>query len=138
MVVDESGAVEDSARSFPSPLKIISKAFGGGKGSDYVIENHNIFPDWVGGMFMLFRCEVFEHVKGFDQRYFLYYEDVDLCARLRQLNYEVVLCPKVRVIHHARRSSHRSVKYLRWHLASMLRFFVSSVYWRLMLHRYTK
>lgn len=85
-------------------------------------------PDWVGGMFMLFRNEVFRAAGGFDARYFLYYEDVDLCARLTLQNLAVVLCPQVKVIHEARRSSHRSLKYAMWHLRSMGRFFLSKQY----------
>lgn len=130
MVVGESNEVEDSARKFPTPFKIICKAFGKCKGSDYLINDTLVFPDWVGGMFMLFPRSVFEKLGGFDSRYFLYYEDVDLCARLRLAGYEVTLCPDAQVIHHAHRSSHRNVKYLKWHLASMLRFFCSPVYWR--------
>ncbi|MBI3480404.1 MAG: glycosyltransferase family 2 protein [Nitrosomonadales bacterium] len=125
LVLGEDGAMEDSARHFPTPLKILCKAFGGCKGSDYSIADQVILPDWVGGMFMLFRREVYEQLGGFDQRYFLYYEDVDLCARLRLLGYEVALCPAAQVVHHAHRSSHRNLKYLRLHLASMLRFFMS-------------
>ncbi|MFZ5502746.1 MAG: glycosyltransferase [Pseudomonadota bacterium] len=125
LVVNQNGEIEDSARRFPTPLKILCKALGGCRGGDYEIKDEVVRPDWVGGMFMVFRREVFERVGGFDQRYFLYYEDVDLCARLRLQGYEVVLCPAARVIHHAQRSSHRSFKYLRWHLSSMLRFFCS-------------
>ena len=125
LVVNESGAMEDSARRFPTPLKILCKALGGCMGSDYLVKEETLFPDWVAGMFMLFRSETFEQLGGFDQRYFLYYEDVDLCARLRLLGYEVALCPVARVIHQAQRSSHRNIKYLKWHLASMLGFFCS-------------
>ena len=138
VVVGMHGTVEDSARRFPSPLKIICKAFGGCREGDYRIGNENIFPDWVGGMFMLFRREVFERAKGFDQRYFLYYEDVDLCSRLRHLGYEIVLCPGSRVIHLAQRSSHRNLKYLRWHITSMLRFFLSPSYLRRKSSGHTK
>lgn len=125
LVVNEYGATEDSARRFPTPLKILCKAIGRCKGSDYIVKDEVVFPDWVGGMFMLFRRETFEQFGGFDQRYFLYYEDVDLCARLRLRGYEVALCSDAKVVHHAHRSSHRNFKYLTWHLASMLRFFTS-------------
>ena len=128
VVLGEEGEIEDSARYFPTPFKILCKAFGKCKGSDYVVKNESIFPDWVGGMFMLFPSELFKQFNGFDQKFFLYYEDVDLCARLRLLGYEVVLCPAARVVHQARRSSHQNFKYLRWHLTSMLRFFCSSVF----------
>ena len=80
---------------------------------------------------MLFPSGIFERLGGFDERYFLYYEDVDICGRLRLQGHEVVLCPQAKVTHHAQRTSHRSVRYLRWHLTSMLRFFFSSVYRRL-------
>lgn len=135
LVLGQGGEIEDSARRFPGPLKILCKALGGCRGSDYVIEDQPVRPDWAGGMFMLFPLDVFRKLGGFDQRYFLYYEDVDICARLRLLGYEVVVCPLARVIHHAQRSSHRSLRYLRWHLRSMMRFFFSPVYWRLKLKK---
>lgn len=130
VVLGEGGEIEDSARQFPTPLKIICKVFGGCQGSDYVIGSETIYPDWAGGMFLLFPRGVFEKLTGFDQRYFLYYEDVNICARLRLLGYEVALCPQSSVVHHAQRSSHRSFRYFRWHLNSMMRFFFSPVYWR--------
>lgn len=131
LVLGEHGEVEDSARRFPTPLKILWKVFGGCRGPDYAIKEVAIYPDWVGGMFLLFPRAGFERLRGFDERYFLYYEDVDICGRLSLLGYAVVLCPQARVIHHAQRSSHRSFKYLRWHLRSMIRFFFSPIFWRL-------
>ena len=131
LVLGENGEIEDSARRFPSPLKIMYKAFGKGKEPDYAIKAAPVCPDWVGGMFMLFPRTIFERLHGFDERYFLYYEDVDICGRLRLLGHDVVICPQAKVTHHAQRSSHRSFKYLRWHLKSLMRFFFSSVYWRL-------
>jgi len=138
VVVGESGEMEDSARRFPTPFKILCKAFGGCKESDYVVKDVPVFPDWVGGMFMLFRRDVFKKLGGFDERYFLYYEDVDLCVRLRLHGYVVVMCPAARVVHHAHRSSHRSIKYLKWHLTSMLRFFLSLPYLKICWLRLTK
>jgi N-acetylglucosaminyl-diphospho-decaprenol L-rhamnosyltransferase len=138
LVVDANGVLEDSARRFPTPFKILCKALGGCLDNDYAVKNETVFPDWVGGMFMLFRREIFEELGGFDERYFLYYEDVDLCARLRLLGYEVALCPAARVVHHAHRSSHRSIKYFRWHLTSMLRFFCSQPFLKICWLRLTK
>ncbi|MEO8342475.1 MAG: glycosyltransferase [Gallionella sp.] len=138
VVVGASGAIEDSARRFPTPFKILCKALGGCRGSDYAVKDQAVFPDWVAGMFMLFRREVFEELGGFDERYFLYYEDVDLCARLRLQGYEVALCPDARVVHHAHRSSHRDFKYMSWHLTSMLRFFLTPPFWKVCWRRLTR
>lgn len=138
LVVNQNGEIEDSARRFPTPFKILCKAFGGCKGSDYAVKDEIIYPDWVGGMFMLFRREVFEKLGGFDERYFLYYEDVDLCARLRLRGYEVALCPDAKAIHHAHRSSHTSLKFMKWHLTSMVRFFCSPPFLKILWRRLTK
>jgi GT2 family glycosyltransferase len=133
LVLDANGEVEDSARRFPTPLTILCKAMGRCKGTDYVIGDEPIHPDWVGGMCMLFSSAVFERLDGFDERYFLYYEDVDLCARLRLQGFEVMLNPAAKVTHHAQRTSRRNLTYLRWHFKSMMRFFLSPACWR--LHR---
>lgn len=137
LVLGVQGEIEDSARRFPSPLKILCKAVGGCKGSDYALTDGPIYPDWVGGMFMLFPASVFEEAGGFDERFFLYYEDVDLCARLRLLGHEIILCPYANVVHHAQRSSHRNLRYLRWHFGSMARFFLSRVYLRVLYRKLT-
>lgn len=135
LVLNSEGKAEDSARRFPSPLKILCKAFGKCRGSDYQVNQGTIYPDWIGGMFMLFRCDVFNRLGGFDRKFFLYYEDVDLCARVKLQGNKVAMCPGARVVHDARRDSHRSMRYFKWHLASMLRFFLSSVYWRLLFRK---
>lgn len=128
LVVGPSGDIEDSVRRFPTPWIILSKIGGRPEQPDYLLTTGRVEPDWVGGMFMLFPRPVFEQLHGFDERYFLYYEDVDLCGRLRLAGFSVAVCPDSQVVHHAQRSSRRSLKYLRWHLASMLRFFLSPVY----------
>ena len=138
LVTGKSGLMEDSARRFPTPLKILCKALGCCRGSDYAVKNEIVYPDWVAGMFMLFRREVFEKLGGFDERYFLYYEDVDLCARLRLQGYQVALCPDAKVVHHAQHSSHRNLKYMKWHLASMMRFFCSGIFMQTRWRKFAK
>ena len=128
-------AIEDSARRMPTPLIIISKVFWRQQESDYPIGQDLIYPDWVAGMFMLFRSDVYAQMGGFDERYFLYYEDVDLCARLALAGYRIALDPAVSVIHDARRESHRRFRYFRRHIASITRFFLSAVFFRYMLRR---
>jgi N-acetylglucosaminyl-diphospho-decaprenol L-rhamnosyltransferase len=128
LVVNPLGGVEDSARRFPTPLGILRKAVSKTRRVDYRISHEIVRPDWVAGMFMVFQAAVFRTVGGFDVKYFLYYEDVDLCWRLRRLGYDVAVQPAVRVIHAAQRASHRKLVYLRWHVASMLRFFMKQAF----------
>jgi GT2 family glycosyltransferase len=134
LVLGEGGQIEDSARRFPNVWMILGKLFGGAAAVDYPIDKSAstpVYPDWVGGMFMVFPHAVFKKLGGFDESYFLYYEDVDICARLKLLGQRVALVPSVHVVHVAQRSSHRSFRYLLWHVRSMVRFFLSPVYRRL-------
>jgi N-acetylglucosaminyl-diphospho-decaprenol L-rhamnosyltransferase len=124
-ITSPGGETEDSARRFPTLWVIARKALTGTQHHDYEITNAPLHPEWVAGMFMVFRSEVFRRLGGFDERYFMYYEDADLCARLRRLGHDVRLVPAAQVVHHARRTSHRNPRYLLWHLASMLRFLLS-------------
>jgi len=127
-VVNSAGSLEDSARCFPTPLEIVGKIFGRASVTHKPTAKGVSCPDWVAGMFMLFPKEVFQEMGGFDTRYFLYYEDVDLCARLALKGYRVALCQNVSVIHDAQRASHNSLFHLKLHLTSLLRFFLSPIY----------
>lgn len=129
VVRNARGELETSFRRFPTPLFILRKALlGPPPGIDYPLDAQPLAPDWIGGMFMTFRRETFAEIGGFDERYFLYYEDVDICARLRARGYDIRVLPSTEVLHEARRDSHRRLRYLGWHLRSMLRFWFSEAY----------
>ena len=127
-VVNRKGDREDSARKFPSISEIVMKAFGGKSVLHGGASQPISYPDWVAGMFMLIPKKVFREIGGFDERFFLYYEDVDLCARLTLAGYRILLCSSVSVVHDARRSSRKKLRFMCWHIASAVRFFSSSVY----------
>lgn len=118
MIVDEKNILQDSARKFLTMAELLKRIFC--KTTSASTLN---YPDWVAGMFMLFRNEVYEEIKGFDEAYYLYCEDMDICARLRKKNYEVYYDNTVKIIHSAQRQSHRNMRYLIWHIESLLRFF---------------
>lgn len=56
--------------------------------------------NFVNGAFMFFRREVFEKVGGFDTNIFLYFEEMDICFRMRQLGFTSVLVPKAKILHY--------------------------------------
>lgn len=126
-IVDPSGVIEDSARRFPTVAFLARKALGGARVVDYDVDEEPISPDWIAGMFMVFRKEAFAAVGGFDENYFLYYEDVDICRRLRSRGFDIRMVPSVEAIHDARRQSRRSLRHIRWHLGSMVRYFLGSM-----------
>jgi GT2 family glycosyltransferase len=55
--------------------------------------------DWVMGASMMIRRNVFDRVSGFDERFFLYWEDADFCHRVRDLGYSTRYVPGARVRH---------------------------------------
>ena len=125
LVLSAQGSVEDSARHFPTVTSLVRKAFAKGAKPDYAVDQGAKEVDWVAGMFMLFAAEAFRALGGFDERYFLYYEDVDLCRRMRCRGYKVVYEPAVSVTHDARRASRRNPRLMRIHAASALRYLLS-------------
>lgn len=125
LVLAPVGSVEDSVRRFPTLRSLVRKICGGRDGRYQARLNDPVFsPEWVAGMFMLFRSADYARLEGFDQGYFLYYEDVDICVRAWNAGMKIIACPSVAVVHDARRDSHRNPRHLRWHLASMGRYFL--------------
>lgn len=123
LVVSPLGLPEDSARRFPTWTRLARRLNVSKRVPDYVYREHPIDVDWVGGMFIVFRHAAFEAVGGFDdKRFFMYYEDVDLCKRLHLAGWRVMLHPKAEVVHDAQRASHRNFRHMRWHATSLFRF----------------
>ena len=123
LVLSAVGDQEDSWRKFPTVFSLCLKAMG----NDTTIIKQSdpdalLFPDWIAGMCMLFETDSYRAVNGFDERLFLYYEDVDICARLWKSNRAVVASPNAKVIHNAQRASRREWEHMRWHLCSMAKY----------------
>lgn len=76
----------------------------------------------LSGCFMFVRNEVFSKVGGFDERYFLYLEDTDLCRRINR-HYRTVYYPVETIIHGYRKASYKSFRLLRHHLKSSVLYF---------------
>jgi GT2 family glycosyltransferase len=133
LILNTRNELEDSARFFPSPLTLLKKAIAKAfriplalqpiPGKDGVL-----MPDWVAGMFMVIPSAIYADLQGLCEKYFLYYEDVDLCARARLRGISILVTSKAFAIHDARRESHRSLRFLTWHIASALKFFTSEAY----------
>jgi len=87
-------------------------------------------PAWIAGMFMLLRKQAYQQVQGFDDRYFMYGEDFDICARLRLAGWQIRIGESLQVQHDARRASRKDRRHLRWHFASLARVWLSPAFWR--------
>jgi len=123
LVLNIHGAIEDSARRFPTVVRLARRVILRDRRPDYQCSDRPVTVDWVAGMFVVFRRQALNMIGGFDaRRFFMYFEDVDLCARLQQMGWKVCMQPATYVVHDAQRASHRDLKHLRWHLTSALRY----------------
>jgi N-acetylglucosaminyl-diphospho-decaprenol L-rhamnosyltransferase len=108
-LLDETGRIVQSARSFPAVRSSWRQAFlglirpFGRRSREYRARNWSRAEggvvDWVTGACVLVRTDAFRQIGGFDDRYFLYVEEVDLCWRLRAAGWEVLYEPRARVTH---------------------------------------
>jgi GT2 family glycosyltransferase len=75
------------------------------------------------GCFMLIRGKDFKEVSGFDERYFMYFEDYDLCLKLKKQGKRIVYTPFSAVIHYYERGAHKNSKLFKIFMQSMYKFF---------------
>ncbi len=117
-ILDPDGCIQGSARSFPTPLTAIfgrksplTKLFPNNRVSCRNILTNNsdgrspMQVDWVSGACMIIRRKCLETVGGFDERFFLYWEDTDICKRFKDAGWKVVYYPPAEVVHHTGISS---------------------------------
>jgi len=106
-------------RSFPGPwtsfTKVIglSQLFPGTKlfaryNLTYLDENKSYEVDAVSGAFMMIRREVYEKIGGFDQQFFMYGEDLDICYRAQKAGFKVYYVHSTEIIHYKGESTKRS------------------------------
>jgi len=80
--------------------------------------------DWVVGACLLARREVLDQVGGFDEGFFMYSEEMDLCRRIKAAGWRVVYLPSAQVIHHEGKSSEQVVPARHIHFqTSKVRYF---------------
>ena len=77
---------------------------------------------YLSGCFMLLRIEALKNVGLFDERFFMYPEDIDLTRRIHQ-HYRTVFYPHVTITHHHAQESYKSPRLLWIHITNMIRYF---------------
>lgn len=109
-LVGRDGAWQPSARLFPSPLNdllVLSglsarfprSRFFGRFDRTWANPAQPAEVDWVPGAFSIIRRTVLDEVGLFDERFFLYYEEVDLCRRIKAAGHSVWYWPDIVVVH---------------------------------------
>lgn len=109
-LVGRDDSWQPSARLFPSPLndflslsglsaRFPRSRFFGRVDRTWADPGQPAEVDWVPGAFSIIRRDVLEQLGYFDEAFFLYYEEVDLCRRIKAADYKVCYWPDVAVVH---------------------------------------
>ncbi len=128
------GTDQRLCKQIPAPIDLISRRFGGTIGrslfarqlSRYELRHLDMsvvreIPS-LSGCFMFIRSAALREVGFFDERYFMYMEDVDLCRRIG-VRHKTVFYPEVTVTHGYAKGSYSNPTLLKYHLQSALKYF---------------
>lgn len=117
---NEDGSRQENERELVTPAALVRRHLGAGRQRR---------TDWASAAFWLVPAATWRQLGGFDERYFMYCEDVDFCLRLQLAGLRLARCDAT-AVHKASWGSRRMGSHLAWHLRSMLRLWTSASYWR--------
>lgn len=125
-IVNSDKEVQDSFRKFVTPVSFLKRHLKRilKLGNNIETNKSTNTVDWVIGAFMIVSRQAYETLKGFDEHYFLYCEDMDFCKRMYLSGYSVGYYPQAEIEYEGTRSARRSLKYAHIFLKSLFR------YWR--------
>lgn len=130
-VLNPDGSIQYLCKLVPSPFDLIIKRFLPNKikqKASYKFQlkftNYDKIMDvpYLSGCFMFFRTKAFDTVGFFDDRFFMYPEDIDITRRMHE-SFRTVFYPFVSVVHDHAAESYKSKKMLKIHITNMIKYF---------------
>ena len=80
--------------------------------------------DWASASFLGFKSSFYQKLNGFDEGFFMYCEDIDICARAKADGTALTFIPSIKAVHMAQKKNWNIFsKHFWWHLKSILRYF---------------
>ena len=114
-IVGGTGAIEDYKRADLTFTNLLKRK----------LFKHDLEKfDWLAGMFLVVKSTSFRKLQGFDTDFFMYVEDCDLSMRAQKAGMLLADLKDFSVIHDARRASRKSLKHLKWHITSLLKYWL--------------
>lgn len=102
--------------------KVFKKTITKGEYADRDL-SQAFYPDFLHGCFHLYKTDDFLNIKGFDTRYFLYMEDVDICRKIDGSGKRKMYFPRAQITHVFQKGSSRNFRLFLYHLRSALKYF---------------
>ena len=125
------GRLQHTCRLIPTPFDVFAKRFLPNAWIRRRLNRYLLPADaysrefnavYMQGSFMLLRMSALEEIGGFDERFFMYPEDIDLTRRIRQ-RFDAIHYPYISIIHDHQAASSRAGRMLRIHIVNMIRYF---------------
>lgn len=131
-VLYPDGKIQYLCKLLPTPMDLIGRRFIPLK-SYVTAKNYNYELRWtdyekimdvpsLSGCFMFLRLSVIQQIGGFDERYFMYAEDLDLCRRIGEVS-KTIYYPNVQIYHEYAKGSYKNRKLLKYHICSVIKYF---------------
>lgn len=127
-----NGDIQYLCKLLPTPLNLFGRRFLPFKELQRKIDEHyelhftsynkEMEVPTLSGCFMFLRVDVLRKVGIFDERYFMYAEDLDLCRRIGEVS-RTMFYPKVSVYHAYEKGSYKNKKLLKYHICSVIKYF---------------
>lgn len=132
MVTDSEGKIQFVCKRLPSPLDLMRRVILGSNINRsranrrfelrHLDHSRPINAPYLSGCFMLLRTAALEKTGLFDERFFMYPEDIDLTRRIHR-NYLTLYYPAETIVHDHRRASYHSLKMFLIHAVNICRYF---------------
>lgn len=130
-VLTSSNEIYRGFKLLPTPIDLIVRRFFPNFLNNFVVSNYELLrhdpnipinAPFLSGCFMFIRTEVLADVGLFDERFFLYMEDLDLSRRIHQ-KYKTIYYPNVCIIHHHSKGSYKKFNLMVYHIVSAIKYF---------------
>ncbi|MDE9481664.1 glycosyltransferase family 2 protein [Xenorhabdus bovienii] len=117
---------DNSIRKFPTLSTFILSFLGFNKHLPIMTHEKYMNADWAAGSFLIFKSSLYKKLNGFDKKYFMYCEDIDICYRAKKYHSGLVVFPEWKGIHLAQRDNRKIFsKHFIWHIKSIFTYLKS-------------
>lgn len=116
------GENQNIVRNVPTIIDLIKRKLKIDSGELHIQDNSIKEVPFAHGCFFIFKTDVFEKLSGFDERFFMYMEDLDIFIRAKKYG-KTVINTNYKIYHEFRKGSSKSFKLLKYHIISAYKFF---------------
>ncbi|POC14872.1 glycosyltransferase family 2 protein [Vibrio vulnificus] len=119
---------DNSVRNFPKLIDFFMSYIMGRNKTilDKSFVDSNLEVDWAAGSFLIFQVKHYRKLRGFDETYFMYCEDIDVCFRSFMHGEPLIYIPSLKAVHLAKHGNRKLFSpHFIWHISSVVKYLLS-------------